>query len=69
MTRTKVGSYEITMEDGLPERLLPIDNNAAENAVRPLCVGRKNWLQDGFAERLLNSRIDELLPHRWQSPS
>ena len=23
---------------------LPIDNNAAENAVRPLVVGRKNWL-------------------------
>ena len=22
---------------------VPIDNNAAENAVRPLCVGRKNW--------------------------
>ena len=23
---------------------MPIDNNAAENAVRPLVVGRKNWL-------------------------
>ena len=23
---------------------VPIDNNAAENAVRPLVVGRKNWL-------------------------
>jgi len=23
---------------------VPIDNNAAENAVRPLCIGRKNWL-------------------------
>ena len=23
---------------------MPIDNNAAENAVRPRCVGRKNWL-------------------------
>jgi transposase len=23
---------------------VPIDNNAAENAVRPLCLGRKNWL-------------------------
>jgi transposase len=23
---------------------VPIDNNAAENAVRPLCVGRKTWL-------------------------
>lgn len=23
---------------------IPIDNNAAENAIRPLVVGRKNWL-------------------------
>ena len=23
---------------------VPIDNNAAENAVRPLVIGRKNWL-------------------------
>ena len=23
---------------------VPIDNNAAENSVRPLCVGRRNWL-------------------------
>lgn len=23
---------------------VPIDNNAAENAIRPLCLGRKNWL-------------------------
>ena len=23
---------------------MPIDNNAAENAIRPLAVGRKNWL-------------------------
>ena len=23
---------------------IPIDNNAAENAIRPLAVGRKNWL-------------------------
>ena len=23
---------------------MPIDNNAAENAMRPLAVGRKNWL-------------------------
>ena len=37
--------------DGLAERLrflddgaVPIDNNAAENAIRPLALGRKNWL-------------------------
>lgn len=23
---------------------VPIDNNRAENAIRPFCVGRKNWL-------------------------
>ena len=23
---------------------IPIDNNRAENAIRPMCVGRKNWL-------------------------
>ena len=28
----------------LDDAQVPIDNNAAENAVRPLCVGRKNWL-------------------------
>lgn len=28
------------LEDGN----IPIDNNAAENSVRPLCLGRKNWL-------------------------
>lgn len=28
----------------LDDGAVPIDNNAAENAVRPLAVGRKNWL-------------------------
>ena len=23
---------------------VPIDNNRAENAIRPFCIGRKNWL-------------------------
>lgn len=23
---------------------IPIDNNRAENAIRPMCVGRRNWL-------------------------
>ena len=80
---------------------LPIDNNWIENQMRPIAIGRKNWL---FAGSLLagqraavimsliqsaklnghdpyvylkdvmdklptwpNRRIDELLPHRWQS--
>ena len=29
---------------------VPIDNNAAENAIRPLAVGRKNWLFVGSQE-------------------
>jgi len=78
---------------------LPIDNNWVENQIRPIALGRKNWLFAGslragqraaavmslvhsarlngheqFAylknvlERLPtqpNSRIAELLPHRW----
>ena len=28
----------------LGDGAVPIDNNAAENAIRPLAVGRKNWL-------------------------
>jgi hypothetical protein len=26
---------------------LPIDNNAAENTIRPIAIGRKNWLFTG----------------------
>ena len=28
----------------LDDGAVPIDNNAAENAIRPLAIGRKNWL-------------------------
>ncbi|SFU00909.1 IS66 family transposase, partial [Halomonas saccharevitans] len=28
----------------LDDGLIPLDNNAAENAIRPFVVGRKNWL-------------------------
>jgi transposase len=31
----------------LTDRRLTIDNAAAEQAVRPLCVGRRNWLHLG----------------------
>jgi transposase len=31
----------------LREPLIEIDNNAAERALRPLCLGRKNWLHLG----------------------
>ena len=79
---------------------MPIDNNWIENQIRPIAIGRNNWLfagslragqragavmsliqsaklngHDSYAymrdvmEKLPtwpNSRIEELLPHRWQ---
>ena len=32
------------VEDGLKDGRLNIDNNIAENHIRPIAVGRKNWL-------------------------
>lgn len=32
--------YQVYLEDGRIE----ISNNRAENAIRPFCVGRRNWL-------------------------
>ena len=86
----------------LQDARIPIDNNAVENAIRPIALGRKNWLFVGsqqageraatlmsliesaklnghdawaYLKDILtklptwpNSRLDELLPHRWQSP-
>ena len=82
---------------------LPADNNWVENQIRPIAIGRNNWLfagslragkraaavmslvhsarlngHDPYAylkdvlERLPTqpaSRVDELLPHRWQAPA
>jgi transposase len=86
----------------LSDARIPIDNNAVENAIRPLALGRKNWLfvgsqQAGERAAVLmtliesaklnghdawvylkdvltklptwpNSRLHELLPHRWVPP-
>jgi transposase len=86
----------------LQDARIPIDNNAVENAIRPLALGRKNWLFVGsqqageraatlmsliesaklnghdawaYLKDVLtklptwpNSRLEELLPHRWQPP-
>lgn len=86
----------------LNDARIPIDNNAVENAIRPLALGRKNWLfvgsqQAGERAAVLmtliesaklnghdawaylkdvltklptwpNSRLQELLPHRWVPP-
>ncbi|MET3395811.1 hypothetical protein ABIC33_006488 [Variovorax sp. 1140] len=80
---------------------LPADNNRVENQIRPIALGRSNWLFAGslragqraaavmslvhsarlnghephaylkdILERLPTqpaSRVEELLPHRWQS--
>lgn len=44
----KAIDYSLSNWRGLTRYLddgnVPIDNNAAENAVRPLCIGRRNWL-------------------------
>ena len=44
----KAIDYALSNWQGLTRYLddgeVPIDNNAAENAIRPLAVGRKNWL-------------------------
>ena len=84
----------------LGDAQVPIDNNWVENQIRPVALGRKNWLfagslragqraaavmsliqsaklngHDPYAylkdvmDKLPswpNSRIDELLPHRWK---
>ena len=48
MPVTKAAKYSAGHEDGLEKFLsdsrLNIDNNLAENVVRPWCIGRKNWL-------------------------
>jgi transposase len=54
---------------------LPIDNNAAENVIRPIALGRKNWLHYG-SERaghraaaiqslLITAKINGLNPAAW----
>lgn len=83
----------------LGDARIPVDNNAVENAIRPIALGRKNWLFVGseqagqraatlmsliesaklnghdawaYLKDILtklptwpNSRLHELLPHRW----
>ncbi|WP_028672165.1 IS66 family transposase, partial [Saccharospirillum impatiens] len=49
--KSKLGkaiNYALNQRQGLMRYLdngaMPIDNNGAENAIRPFVVGRKNWL-------------------------
>ena len=50
----------------LEEGSIPIDNNPAENAIRPFVIGRKNWLFSGsprgaHASAILYSLIETAL--------
>ena len=54
---------------------LPIDNNPVENAIRPIAIGKKNWLFAGSARAgrraaaiqspFANSKLNGLDPARW----
>lgn len=46
------------LEDGI----IPLDNNAAENAIRPFVVGRKNWLHSNSVKG-----ANELEPYAYLS--
>lgn len=54
---------------------LPVDNNPVENAIRPVCLGRRNWLFTG-SERagrraaaiqslLATAKLNDLEPYAW----
>jgi transposase len=59
----------------LADGALPIDNNVVENAIRPIALGRKNWLFVG-SERagrraatiqslLATAKLNGIEPHAW----
>ena len=59
----------------LDDGSFPIDNNGAENAIRPICLGKKNWLFTG-SERagqraaaiqslLATAKLNGLEPYAW----
>lgn len=57
------------------QRDLPIDNNAVENAIRPIAIGKKNWLFAGSARAgkraaaiqslFATARLNGLDPYAW----
>jgi len=61
----------ISVTDGIYHKLtryhlggrLKIDNNLGENAIRPIALGRKNWLFCGNGESAENAAI--ILLHVW----
>ena len=50
----KAAAYSLNLQEGLEKFLsdpqIPLDNNPAENAIRPIALGRKNWMFVGNAE-------------------
>ena len=58
-----------------PGRFLPIDNNLIENSIRPIAIGRKNWLFAGSHEAAQRSamlyslfatcRLHNIEPTQW----
>ena len=59
----------------LADGALPIDNNPVENAIRPIALGRKNWLFVGsdragrraaiIQSLLATAKLNALEPHAW----
>lgn len=59
----------------LDDGRLPIDNNLAENAIRPVAIGRKNWLFAGsepaghraaaIMSLIATAKANGLDPHAW----
>ena len=53
----------------------PFDNNAVENAIRPVALGRKNWLFAGFRSAgqraaaimslIATAKVNGIEPHAW----
>ena len=68
------GGWTLTMRYA-DSGVLPIDNNPVENAIRPIAIGKKNWLFAG-SERagkraaaiqslLGTAKLNGLDPHAW----
>ena len=70
-------SYNITFRTHQRHhyRHLPIDNNRIENAIRPIAIGKKNWLHSGselagiraaVIQTLLGTaKLNDLDPFAW----
>ncbi len=62
------------LEQYFADGRLEIDNNLVENAIRPVALGRKNYLFAGSHESakragMIYTLIAELLPQNWHDPN